>query len=125
MSAIIVSPASQAGERSRLLGVSTRDTYASTATTGSTDTDSSGVNTPSESTVLLRSAPLKDSISKTRFVLTCAGIWSANFVFAAQSTAIPTLAPAIGSVFNHAELSSYLGSVFTLANTAGESETSC
>lgn len=118
MSAIIVSPASRAGERSRLLGAATRDNYASTATTGSTDT--SGANTPSESTILLRSAPLKDSISKTRFVLTCAGIWSANFVFAAQSTAIPTLAPAIGSVFNHAELSSYLGSVFTLANTAGE-----
>lgn len=48
-----------------------------------------------------------------------AGIWSSNFAFALQSTAIPTLAPTIASSFNHAELASYLGSVFTLANTAG------
>jgi hypothetical protein len=36
-----------------------------------------------------------------------------------QRSAIPTRAPAIGSGFNHAELASHLGSIFTLANTAG------
>lgn len=76
------------------------------------------------------SAPLKDSISRTRLIIiwyvlpfsqtnTSAGIWSSNFAFAFQSTAIPTLAPTIASDFNHAELASYLGSVFTLGNTAG------
>lgn len=40
-------------------------------------------------------------------------------MFAIQSTAIPTLAPTIASDFNHAELATYLGSVFTLGNTAG------
>jgi MFS family permease len=48
-----------------------------------------------------------------------AGIWSSNFTFAFQSTAIPTLAPTISSAFAHAELASYLGSAFTLGNTAG------
>lgn len=47
------------------------------------------------------------------------GIWSSNFAFAVQGTAIPTLAPTISSHFNHAELAAYLGSVFGLANTAG------
>ena len=37
-----------------------------------------------------------------------------------QAMAVPTTAPAVGSWFGHAELSSYLGSMFTLANTAGE-----
>jgi hypothetical protein len=48
------------------------------------------------------------------------GVWSANFVFAFQSTAIPTLAPGISSGFEHAELASYLGSVFSLGSSAGE-----
>lgn len=48
-----------------------------------------------------------------------AGIWSSNFAFAFQTTAIPTLAPTISSQFEHAELASYLGSAFTLGNTAG------
>ncbi|WVQ75495.1 hypothetical protein IAR50_005120 [Cryptococcus sp. DSM 104548] len=65
-----------------------------------------------------KAPPLKDSISFTRFVIVLIGIWSANLVFAFQSTAIPTLAPEIGSWFEHAELASYLGSMFTLANTA-------
>ncbi|OCF71477.1 multidrug resistance protein fnx1 [Kwoniella mangroviensis CBS 8886] len=72
----------------------------------------------SSSETLLRSPPLKDSISLARFCTVCAGIWSANFVFAFQSTAIPTLAPEIGSWFEHAELAAYLGSGFTLASTA-------
>lgn len=130
MSAIIVSPAKQPRESSRLLGPGggagpdqggpVRN-YAATSE-ASTSTETSGFNTPSDSTILLRSAPLKDSISRTRFVVVCAGIWSANFVFAFQSTAIPTLAPGIGSSFNHAELSSYLVSVFNLANAAGTSQ---
>ncbi|WVF71816.1 hypothetical protein IAT40_006624 [Kwoniella sp. CBS 6097] len=65
-----------------------------------------------------RSPPLKASISTFRFVIVCIGIWSANFVFAFQSTSIPTLAPEIGSYFQHAELSTYLGSMFTLSSTA-------
>ncbi|WRT67494.1 uncharacterized protein IL334_004466 [Kwoniella shivajii] len=72
----------------------------------------------SSSETLYRSPPLKDSISTARFCIVCAGIWSANFVFAFQSTAIPTLAPEIGSWFQHAELAAYLGSGFTLASTA-------
>lgn len=52
-------------------------------------------------------------------VSSSAGIWASNFTFAFQSTAIPTLAPSISSSFNHAELAAYLGSVFTLGNTAG------
>ncbi len=79
-------------------------------------------STPTQKT-LDRSAPLKDSISQTRFIIVCTGIWSANFVFAFQSSAIPTLAPSISSGFNHAELSSYLGSVFSLASAAGVSLT--
>ncbi|CAD6575001.1 MAG: hypothetical protein TREMPRED_001269 [Tremellales sp. Tagirdzhanova-0007] len=72
--------------------------------------------------ILDRSAPLRDSISSTRFVIICAGIWSANFVFAFQASAIPTLAPSISSGFNHAELGSYLGGVFTLTSAAGSSD---
>ncbi|WWC89697.1 uncharacterized protein L201_004622 [Kwoniella dendrophila CBS 6074] len=81
---------------------------------------SSSISSYSSSTTetLLRSPPLKDSISTLRFCIICAGIWSSNFVFAFQSTAIPTLAPEIGSWFQHAELATYLGSGFTLACTA-------
>lgn len=74
---------------------------------------------PSRPPALQRVAPLKDSLSTVRFVLVCVGIWSANFAFAFQASAIPTLAPGIGSGFNHAELASYLGSVFTLASAGG------
>ncbi|KAK1925211.1 multidrug resistance protein fnx1 [Papiliotrema laurentii] len=65
-----------------------------------------------------RSAPLRDVISPARFVLICMGIFSGNFAFAFQSTAIPTLAPGISSAFNHAELAAYLGSIFSLASAA-------
>lgn len=75
---------------------------------------------PTKSEPLLRSAPLKQSLSRTRFILLLGGVWSANFVMAFQAMAIPTIAPAVGSWFGHAELSSYLGSMFTLASTAGE-----
>lgn len=68
-----------------------------------------------------RTAPLKDTLSTTRFVTICIGIFSANFVFAFQTTSVPTLMTGISSGWGHAELGSYLGSVFTLANTAGES----
>ena len=70
-----------------------------------------------------RSAPLRDSLSNTRFLIICASVWSSNLVFAFQSTAIPTLAPTISSAFNHAELAAYLGSVFSLASAGGESTT--
>ncbi|KAL7423994.1 hypothetical protein Q5752_001579 [Cryptotrichosporon argae] len=73
----------------------------------------------SERTALVRSRPLRESMSTARLVIVCAGTWASNFVFAIQSTAVPTLSPAISSHFNHAELASYLGSVFSLANTAG------
>ena len=65
-----------------------------------------------------RERPLKDSLSTTRFVIICAGIWSSNLAFAFQSTAIPTLAPVISSAFNHAELAAYLGSIFSLTSAA-------
>jgi MFS family permease len=68
-----------------------------------------------------RTTPLKDSLSTTRFVTICIGIFSANFVFAFQTTSVPTLMSGISSGYGHAELGSYLGSVFTLANTAGKS----
>jgi hypothetical protein len=68
-----------------------------------------------------RTTPLKDTLSTTRFVTICIGIFSANFVFAFQTTSMPTLMSGISSGYGHAELGSYLGSVFTLANTAGES----
>lgn len=48
-----------------------------------------------------------------------AGIWSSNFVFALQSTAIPVLAPTLASQFAHSELTSYLGFSFSLTNTLG------
>ncbi|BEI89438.1 uncharacterized protein CcaverHIS019_0208000 [Cutaneotrichosporon cavernicola] len=67
---------------------------------------------------LHRSRPLKETMTRTRLVVILAGIWSSNFAYALQSTAIPTLAPTIASSFQHAELAAYLGSVFTLANTA-------
>ena len=73
----------------------------------------SGTATPT------RSRPLIETLSKPHFIILCLGIWSANFVFAFQATAIPTLAPEISSAFNHAELAAYLGSAFGLANTAG------
>lgn len=101
MSAIVITTASYPSERTPLLR------------SGSYSSDSDSPNEP------VRSAPLKDSISLSRFVVVCIGIWSANFVFAFQSTAIPTLAPEIGSWFEHGELSAYLGSMFTLSNTAG------
>lgn len=69
-----------------------------------------------------RTRPLRDTLSTARFIVICAGIFSANFAFAFQSTSVPTLMTGISSGFGHAELGSYLGSVFTLMNTAGESE---
>ncbi|CAK9783937.1 MFS general substrate transporter [Cutaneotrichosporon oleaginosum] len=72
-----------------------------------------------QAAVHFRSRPLKETMTRTRLVVILAGIWSSNFAFALQSTAIPTLAPTIASSFQHAELAAYLGSVFTLANTAG------
>lgn len=109
MSAIVITTASYPSERTPLLR------------SGSyTSSDSGRANISADSpNELVRSAPLKDSISLSRFVVVCIGIWSANFVFAFQSTAIPTLAPEIGSWFEHGELSAYLGSMFTLSNTAG------
>ena len=67
-----------------------------------------------------RVAPLRDSLSTARFVAVCVGIWSANFIFAVQSTAIPTLAPEVSSWFGHAELAAYMGSIFSLSSAAGE-----
>ena len=101
MSAIVIHPARPPSERSRLLPA----------------TPSPRRQAPGKQ--LSRSAPLKDTISPARFIVICAGIWSANFVFAFQASAIPTLAPSISSGFNHAELSSYLGGVFSLASAAG------
>jgi len=69
----------------------------------------------------IRTVPLKESLSTTRFITICIGIFSANFVFAFQTTSMPTLMTGISSGYGHAELGSYLGSVFTLANTAGMS----
>jgi hypothetical protein len=69
----------------------------------------------------VRTVPLKETLSTTRFVTICIGIFSANFVFAFQTTSMPTLMTGISSGYGHAELGSYLGSVFTLANTAGMS----
>ncbi|WWC69120.1 uncharacterized protein I206_103056 [Kwoniella pini CBS 10737] len=87
--------------------------------TASHSSSSSSISSYSSSTeTLLRSPPLKDTISTARFCIVCAGIWSSNFVFAFQNTAIPTLAPEIGSWFEHAELAAYLGSGFGLASTA-------
>jgi MFS family permease len=68
-----------------------------------------------------RTVPLKETLSPTRFVTICIGIFSANFVFAFQTSSVPTLMSGISSGYGHAELGSYLGSVFTLANTAGTS----
>lgn len=71
-----------------------------------------------------RSAPLKEILSTPRFIIICTGIFSGNFIFAFQSTAIPTLAPNISSEFNHAELAAYLGSIFSLASAAGKAPSS-
>ncbi|WVQ99086.1 hypothetical protein IAU59_006218 [Kwoniella sp. CBS 9459] len=99
-------------------------TYSSSSTAGQDDTESGrnpnrgkSRSSPADQKPY-RSPPLKDSISTFRFVIVCTGIWSANFVFAFQSTSIPTLAPEIGAYFQHAELSTYLGSMFTLSSTA-------
>ncbi|WVQ81247.1 hypothetical protein IAT38_003369 [Cryptococcus sp. DSM 104549] len=112
MSAIIITAAGYPSERTPLL----RRT--SESSSSSCSTASSSGSAPRDNAHPARSPPLKDSISKARFIIVCIGIWSANFVFAFQSTAIPTLAPEIGSWFEHAELSAYLGSMFSLANTA-------
>ena len=148
MSAIVVHPTTPT-ERSRLLskspsirvspypqpsqaGPSTptrlRDGHTpSSSLTLNPDELQSGASTPpifptsKGGRVLNRSAPLRDTISTTRFVLICVGIWSSNFVFAFQSTAIPTLAPGISSGFGHSELASYLGSIFSLTSAAGTS----
>ncbi|WWD20929.1 hypothetical protein CI109_105407 [Kwoniella shandongensis] len=116
MSAIVISTAPAYNERTPLLRSQSqsrrRQSSSSSSSYSSASSDSSSSDT------LVRSPPLKDSISTLRFVIVCVGIWSSNFVFAFQSTAIPTLAPAIGSWFEHAELSAYLGSMFTLSNTA-------
>ncbi|EJT53053.1 hypothetical protein A1Q1_00060 [Trichosporon asahii var. asahii CBS 2479] len=66
-----------------------------------------------------RPPPLKYELSTPRFVAILAGIWSSNFVFALQSTAIPVLAPTLASQFAHSELTSYLGFSFSLTNTLG------
>ncbi|WVR08996.1 hypothetical protein IAU60_006056 [Kwoniella sp. DSM 27419] len=118
MSAIVITtdPFAKSTERTALLRAPNGRVHQGTDSPASSRSSYSG--TQSEIEQLHRSPPLKDSISTARFVVVCAGIWSANFVFAFQSTAIPTLAPAIGSAFQHAELSAYLGSAFTLANTA-------
>ncbi|KIR64125.1 hypothetical protein I312_103936 [Cryptococcus bacillisporus CA1280] len=108
MSAIVITTAPYPSERTALL----RSHSYSSSDSGRSDISTDSPNQP------VRSAPLKDSISLSRFVIVCIGVWSANFVFAFQSTAIPTLAPEIGSWFEHGELSAYLGSMFTLANTA-------
>ncbi len=113
MSAIIIHPAGP-NELTSLLP-------SSSPAPSSSSTSTRTRHTTSTSKILDRSAPLKDSISTTRFVIICIGIWSANFVFAFQASAIPTLAPTISSGFNHAELGSYLGSIFTLSSSAGES----
>ncbi|ORX33406.1 multidrug resistance protein fnx1 [Kockovaella imperatae] len=135
MSAIVIHPAN---ERTRLVSGPSHSVQSSISryvngddtpgTRGSTSTwatprEGSPILGPSEpapsgSKVLDRSAPLRDSISRSRFVLICVGIWSSNFVFAFQSTAIPTLAPLISSEFNHSELASYLGSIFSLTSAA-------
>ncbi|ODN74574.1 hypothetical protein L202_06936 [Cryptococcus amylolentus CBS 6039] len=103
MSAIIIQASAYPSERTPLISSDSRSAIA----------PPSPANDASS-----KAPPLKDSISFMRFVTVLIGIWSANLVFAFQSTAIPTLAPEIGSWFEHAELASYLGSMFTLANTA-------
>ena len=135
MSAIIIQQAAAPGERARLISSSSYHKHRPSTSSGSSF---SSVSNPSDygaipSNVapgrpasaapagIFRSRPLKETISPLRFVLTLVGIWSANFVFAFQASAIPTLAPTIGSGFNRAELGTYLGSVFTLASTAGQS----
>ncbi|KIR26676.1 multidrug resistance protein fnx1 [Cryptococcus deuterogattii 99/473] len=101
MSAIVITTASYPSERTALL----RSHSYSSSDSGRSDISTDSPNQP------VRSAPLKDSISLSRFVVVCVGVWSANFVFAFQSTAIPTLAPEIGSWFEHGELSAYLGMI--------------
>ena len=138
MSAIVIRPAT---ERTRLLSSPSTPTHSkhpsplnsqagsstpNTNSTWATPVPGSPVLGPADNSIskggrpLDRSAPLKDSLSPARFVLICVGIWSSNFVFAFQSTLIPTLAPLISSGFEHAELASYLGSVFSLTSAAGE-----
>ena len=134
MSAIVIHPAnertrliattpshSKQSSVSRVYGDSTPATAASSST-WATPVPGSPVPelSSSKSKRLDRSAPLRDTLSSGRFVLICIGIWSSNFVFAFQSTAIPTLAPLISSEFEHSELASYLGSVFSLTSAAGE-----
>lgn len=111
MSAIIVTPAPRSPPAPKTLPTETSPLL-----------PSAGEEQPLlRSTPLHRSEPLKSSLTRTRFVLLLAGVWSANFVIAFQAMAVPTTAPAVGSWFGHAELGSYLGSMFSLANTAGES----
>ncbi|EIW66403.1 hypothetical protein TREMEDRAFT_45829 [Tremella mesenterica DSM 1558] len=106
MTAIIITQAAPPDERTHLLVSSSPPSL-----------DSQTAIRPDQPANLHRLAPLRESISTFRFVLTCIGIWSANFVFAFQASAIPTLAPSIGSGFKQAEFSTYLGSAFTLCNT--------
>ena len=115
MSAIIIHSAPHATETSRLLP---RERANSSSITVS---NHSRTGTSSTQKQIARVAPLKESLSTGRFVLICIGIWSSNFVFAFQSTAIPTLAVGVSSGFGHAELAAYLGSVFSLASAAGKS----
>ncbi|ORY30040.1 multidrug resistance protein fnx1 [Naematelia encephala] len=127
MSAIVIHTATPS-ERTSLLPKSTLNSQSSTLNASySNNHDSSNGNNDSSisinrqqptTKVLSRTQPLKETISTARFVIVCIGIWSSNFVFAFQSTAIPTLAPGIGSGFERAELASYLGGLFTLASAA-------
>ncbi|GMK54125.1 hypothetical protein CspeluHIS016_0107110 [Cutaneotrichosporon spelunceum] len=116
-----------ASERTPLLSTAGSSTLASptsdTSKSGSFDLSTTVPNAKltgngNSAPALQRSRPLKETMTRTRLVVILAGIWSSNFAYALQSTAIPTLAPTIAGSFQHAELASYLGSVFTLANTA-------
>lgn len=118
MSAIVIHTASIPTERAPLIATSPRNytaLYPQPTTLISHDTP----NPPRK--YLDRSIPLKENLSTPRFIIICIGIWSANFIFAFQSTAVPTLAPSISSGFQHAELSAYLGSIFSLASATGTS----
>jgi len=123
MSAIIIHSTPNPTEASRLLPRGRE--YGSSSVTINSETDhqrtlTASTTSSATSKQFARVAPLKESLSTARFVLICVGIWSANFVFAFQSTAIPTLAVGVTSGFGHAELAAYLGSIFSLTSAAGE-----
>lgn len=111
-------------ERTPLLGSSSNNASHNYSTNNSVPTNASASTSTSRPPSILdptgRTQPLIETLSKPHFITCLLGVFSANFVFAFQTTSIPTLATGISSGFEHAELGSYLGGAFALANTAGK-----